>query len=157
MIYVGYQGIGKSSLASKDTGYIDLESGNLWYKNEDGEDRRDSHWYKLYVNFAIHLAEQGYNVFVSSHKIVREELNKRGADFVVICPDKSLKDEWLTKLHIRYMVTDKIKDYKAYMNAKEMFDDNIDDLMQEKHVHLIKDKDYILQNEIKMFYTNYES
>jgi len=157
MIYVGYQGIGKSSLANKNKGYIDLESGNLWYYNEDGEERRDTHWYKLYVNFAIHLSEQGHDVFVSSHKIVREELSRRGVDFVVICPDKSLKDEWLTKLHLRYMMTDKIKDYKAYMNAKEMFDENIDDLMQEKHVHLIKDKDYILQNEIKMFYINYES
>ena len=28
MIYVGYQGIGKSTLANKDLKYIDLESSN---------------------------------------------------------------------------------------------------------------------------------
>ena len=30
MIVIGYQGIGKSSLAGRDHKYVDLESGNFW-------------------------------------------------------------------------------------------------------------------------------
>lgn len=32
MIIIGYQGIGKSTLAHEDNKYIDLESGNFWYQ-----------------------------------------------------------------------------------------------------------------------------
>ena len=41
MIYVGYQGIGKSSIAGKHN-CIDLESGNFW----DNGVRADN-WYKI--------------------------------------------------------------------------------------------------------------
>ena len=64
MIYVGYQGIGKSSIAGKNK-CIDLESGNFWV---DG--KRDENWYIIYCNIAQHLSEQGYNVFLSSHKLL---------------------------------------------------------------------------------------
>ena len=85
MIYVGYQGIGKSSISGKNN-CIDLESGNFWV---DG--KRIDDWYKIYVNIAEHLSNQGYKVFMSSHKVVREELNKRKIEFKVIMPSIFLK------------------------------------------------------------------
>ena len=69
MIIIGYQGIGKSTLAKNSLKYIDLESGNFWINGE-----RDEQWYKPYCNIANHLSAQGYTVFTSSHKEVREEL-----------------------------------------------------------------------------------
>lgn len=119
MIYVGYQGVGKSSIAGKN-GCIDLESGNFWI---DGE--RPNDWYKIYVNIAEHLSRQGYNVFISSHKIVRCELANRGIEYCTIAPAPELKGKWLNRLHERYVKTGLEKDYKALMNAKECYVENV--------------------------------
>ena len=68
MIIVGYQGIGKSSLAGVGN-CIDLESSNFWING-----KRDPEWYKPYCKIADHLSKQGYTVFTSSHEVVRREL-----------------------------------------------------------------------------------
>ena len=65
---IGYQGIGKSSCAGKND-CIDLESGSFWV---DG--KRAEEWYIPYCQIAMHLANQGYTVFTSSHKVVRDQL-----------------------------------------------------------------------------------
>ena len=143
MIYIGYQGIGKSSISGKDN-CIDLESGNFWVNGA-----RNENWYKEYVNIAQHLSNQGYKVFMSSHKIVREELNNRGIDFIAICPDLDLKDKWLKRLEERYNRTKTDKDYKALANGKEMYEENIKDLMEEKHTIIIRNIDYNLLDIIK--------
>ena len=36
MIIIGYQGVGKSTLANKDDKFIDLESSSFWVKGENG-------------------------------------------------------------------------------------------------------------------------
>ena len=151
MILVGYQGIGKSTLAKENVDIIDLESGNFWipktedeYNNEKPELVRLDDWYKYYVNIAKHLSDQGKTVFISSHKNVRDELNKRNIDFCVICPSLLIKDEWLTKLENRFNQTHLEKDFKAWQNAVKMFDENINDLLSEKHSFQIDTIDYDL-------------
>ena len=140
MIYVGYQGIGKSSISGKNN-CIDLESGNFWV---DGNRAND--WYKIYVNIAEHLSNQGYKVFMSSHKVVREELNKRNVDFKVICPSLDLKGQWIERLQQRYDKSYLEKDYKALMNAKECYEENIEDLLQENYIIQIQDMNYDLSD-----------
>lgn len=137
MIIVGYQGIGKSTLANsernqwvpeafKGKGIIDLESGSFWV---DG--KRDENWYKIYVNIAHHLSQQGHIVFTSSHKAVREEL-KKYPDYVRYAyPSLSLKDEWIDKLKKRYEESGLEKDYKALKNAEACYEENIKDLMND--------------------------
>jgi ABC-type cobalamin/Fe3+-siderophores transport system ATPase subunit len=126
-IIVGYQGIGKSTISGYD-GFIDLESGNFWI-----EGKRHEEWYKPYCAIAYHLAKQGYNVFTSSHKVVRDELKQyTDVEKYIVFPDISLKERWIERLEKRYKETKLEKDYKALMNAKEMFDENITDLSQEK-------------------------
>ena len=71
MIVIGYQGIGKSTLAQKQFKYIDLESSAL---RRDGV--RWHNWYEPYCLVAEWLSKQGYIVFVSSHKEVRDYLNE---------------------------------------------------------------------------------
>ena len=68
-VVVGYQGIGKSTLAFHNNRVIDLESSNFFV---DGE--RPANWHIIYCKIARALCKQGYIVCVSSHKEVREEL-----------------------------------------------------------------------------------
>ena len=139
MIIVGYQGIGKSTISSYITSMIDLESGNFWV---DG--KRNNNWYKVYVNIAEHLSNQGFTVFLSSHKVVREELNWREVPFAVICPSLEMKTIWIDKLKSRYEHSMKGKDFKAWKNAVQCYDENIKDLMSEEFCCTIDSADYDL-------------
>lgn len=127
MIIVGYQGIGKSTLVKNlyAPDCIDLESGNFWVNG-----KRDDEWYKPYCHIAIHLSQQGYVVFISSHEVVRNYLKEISSEpVVVVYPSIELKDEWIKKLEDRYTQTNLEKDYKALMNAKDRYTENIMDLM----------------------------
>jgi len=145
VIIVGYQGIGKSTLAGKDR-FIDLESGNMWVDGKRADD-----WYIPYCQMAVHLSQQGYNVFTSSHEVVRKQLKKYQEKVIVCYPCFNLKDEWIKKLKDRWEKTGLEKDYKAYMNAKDRFTENISELEAEKEFkHLvITHMDYDLEKMIK--------
>lgn len=137
MIIIGYQGIGKSTLVKNDLlhQYIDLESGNFWIPEKvinndakEGSMFRDQYWYLAYVNIAEDLSRQRFRVFVSSHEPVRKRLQQSKELVVAIRPDLDLKDQWLQRLKDRYENSHLDKDYKAYMNAVERFDDNIKEI-----------------------------
>lgn len=152
MIIIGYQGIGKSTLAAKNLKYIDLESSNFWFEDPETKQRvRHSNWYEMYCNVAEDLSRQGYIVFVSSHQPVRERLLK-SEEYVVACvPLLILKDEWINKLKERYENSLLEKDYKAYMNAVDRFTENITEIMDSGFdVILITDADYNLQDLIEI-------
>ena len=126
MIVVGYPGIGKSTLAGRDYKYIDLESGNFWIDGERADD-----WYKPYCKIAEHLSEQGYIVFVSSHEVVRQYLVENSRELVVLVyPSTLLKSAWIDKLEQRYAKSGLEKDYKALMNAKYSYVENIRNLQE---------------------------
>lgn len=129
VIVVGYPGIGKSTLASKDLHYIDLESSNFFIGDERLPD-----WYIHYCRIAISLAEQGYVVFTSSHREVGYYFNHvRLPDNVkLVCcvPSLSLKDMWTAKLWDRWRTTYRTKDFRAYFNSQERFEDNIRELKE---------------------------
>lgn len=144
MIIVGYQCIGKSTLAKNMYDCIDLESSNFFV---DG--KRDEDWYKVYVNIAKNLSDQKNIVFISSHKIVREYLNEQNIEFLVVCPSLELKEEWLKKLKDRYDETGKDKDYRAWKNAEVGYDEQIKDLMQEHNVVLLDNMNYSLLSKIE--------
>ena len=123
MIVIGYQGIGKSTLAGRDNKFIDLESGNFWI-----DDKRADDWYKPYCKIAEHLSQQGYIVFVSSHEVVRKQLAKSNEIIAIVYPSIDLKDEWIKKLEDRYKKSGSEKDYKALMNAKDRYEENTKEL-----------------------------
>ena len=123
-IVVGYQGIGKSTLAFHNNRVIDLESSNFFV---DGE--RPANWYIIYCKIARALCKQGYVVCVSSHKEVREELARNPASKqVIVYPIRALKEAWIAKLRYRFNETQSMKDFKALKNAEDCFDKNIIDL-----------------------------
>ena len=124
MIVIGYQGIGKSTLSSNSYSRIDLESSNFWFKGQRPDD-----WYIYYCQIAMGLSRQGYTVFVSSHKVVRDFLFEHTHERVyVIYPALSLKDEWIRKLELRYNASQLEKDKKAYLNALDRYEDNIQEI-----------------------------
>ena len=147
MIYTGYQGIGKSAIAGKDT-FIDLESGNFWI---DG--KRDDNWFKIYCNIAIHLSNQGYTVLMSSHKAVRDEFNSRNQTFVTISPAPELEEQWIERLQKRYDNDKSEKNYKALENAKDKYQENTKELRTEKNSLVISTIDYDLSEVIDYYET----
>ena len=147
MIIVGYQGIGKSTLAKKDLKYIDLESSNTFI-----DKKRPEGWEVIYVNFANCLSNQGYNVFISSHSIVRQELIMRNIKFISLFPSERLKKQWVKKLEDRYNETKLIKDFKALENAKNCFINNVRDIKKDSKVYCeITDMNYDLKEILKQY------
>ena len=144
MIIIGYQGIGKSTLAGKNK-CIDLESGNFWHN-----DVRPDDWYIFYCQIAEHLSQQGYIVFVSSHEVVRNELKRSKEKVYIICPSVGLSDKWIKKLQDRYETTKLIKDFKAWKNAEDRYIENILELMNSGlEFYSINDMDYKLSDIVK--------
>ena len=105
MIIIGYQGIGKSTLAGRNCRYIDLESSCFWINGKRPDD-----WYLYYCSIAEHLSKQGYIVFVSSHEVVRTRLEWSCEDVVIVYPSIELNDYWISKLEKRYTETKLDKD-----------------------------------------------
>lgn len=159
MIIIGYQGIGKSTLAKHHPHIVDLESNNFFIKDEATEQKvRDKNWYIPYCNIAENLSKQKKIVCVSSHKEVRERL-KNSTEMVISCvPDFSLKDEWIKKLRDRYESTKSMKDYKAWKNANDHYLENITDIMNDAtYTILIKNIQYNLKELIDIYTHGYLS
>ena len=129
MIIVGYPCIGKSTYANSHAySVIDLESSNFV---------KDGSWVESYCNVAIDLSEHGYDVFVSSHDVVRKQLLKSGYKFIfAIYPSFEIKDEWIERLHSRYLNTKLEKDYRAWQRAVSHYDEDVTALKEDaKHFH----------------------
>ena len=71
MIIIGYQGIDKSTYCRKTIGAIDLDDSSCF---RDFSGNRPDKWCETYVKTAIYLNGQGYDVFISSNKEVRQAL-----------------------------------------------------------------------------------
>ena len=142
MIVIGYQGIGKSTLAGRNNKFIDLESSNFWVDGKRADD-----WYKPYCQIAEHLSKQGYIVFTSSHEVVRKQLEKSMETVVLAFPSIGLKDEWIDKLKDRFFRTNSDKDYKALMNAEDRYEENIQELETSniEYKMILKNIDYDLE------------
>ena len=120
MIIIGYQGIGKSTLAGQDK-CIDLESTNFYIYGTKPEG-----WHEAYCRIAADLSDQGYRVFTSSHAEVRRWLGENSNEWTCVCrPSLSLKDEWIKKLKDRFDADPSDKNRRALQNAVDRYEDNI--------------------------------
>ena len=152
MICIGFSCIGKSTLCSNRNisfKYIDLESSS--FRNKEGI--RPDDWYIYYCNVAEHLSRQHNIVFVSCHKEVRDILKDSKENVISIFPSLELKDKWIERLENRYNTTKSDKDYRAWKNALQHYEENIKDLKSCGIPYIeIKDMDYNLESMI----VNYE-
>ena len=140
LIIIGYQGIGKSSYAQTSTRKeaIDLES-SLFYC----EGHRPEEWEKIYCNVAMSLASNGYTIFISSHRNVINELihshsNDDNFSIVIVTPSHNLKDDWIAKLHYRYVNDNTDKNYRAYIDAQNNFTEEVNYLTSIKEFSCIQ-------------------
>ena len=121
MIIIGYQGVGKSSIAKVNPfTCIDLESS--WTKI-DGQ--RPDEWAKIYCQIAEGLSKAGYNVFVSSHREVQNALIDSDEHVLVIYPSLDIKEKWIERLKLRYETTGSQKNYIAWKDAEKNYDAEI--------------------------------
>lgn len=132
MLYVGYPCIGKSSIAGKNN-YVDLESS---YFNDGSEN-----WIERYVNVANDLSNQGFNVFISSHKKVRDFLNNNSIEFICIYPHAGLFDFWFNRAAERYKRTPSEKNLRALERITKHFHEDIRDLEEESYRKIIHKSD----------------
>lgn len=112
-IICGFPGVGKSSASKINEDVADIESSEFrWpveWKNVDELDQMkherklNQNWVRDYVDHIEAMASQyGYNYcLISCHKEVREELNARNIPYMIVVPDRSLKDEYLVRYLIR--------------------------------------------------------
>ena len=83
---------------------------------------------------------------MSSHKVLRDYMSQNRIPFTVVYPAAELKDAWLEKLKNRYDLTKKDKDFRAWINAQEKFEENIQDLSHELNKIEITDINYNLES-----------
>lgn len=128
VVVVGYQGIGKSTLARERSKFVDVESSCFRIGSERPKD-----WYIYYCNVALHLAEQGRIAFVSSHAEVRNYLNSiplpESVQIACCVPSVDLEQLWIAKLENRYQTSGLDKDFRALMNAKDRYRSNVLEIM----------------------------
>ena len=144
MIYSGYSGIGKTSITKRSNKYIDLESSlfriNGFHLNN---------WDIVYCNIADYLSKQGYDVFISTHKEVRDRLRYCGIPFLVITPTLELKDQWVAKLKQRYEENPTQSNYLAFNTAFNLYDKLVGELLEEPNKLIIDNMDYDLETLIQ--------
>ena len=157
IIIAGYQGIGKTSIASKQNGIIDLDSSVFKI-----DDNRTDDWYIIYCRIAVSLAEQGYTVLTSSHSCVIEEFDHYNTNgnysITIVCPYYHLKDFWIERLKKRYDKDPSVKNYISWKDTKAHFTDEITQLASCSTVsHIFIDSmDYDLYSIIRgLRYMNY--
>lgn len=150
MIIIGYQGIGKTTLAQRSKDYIDLESSCFFNRGY-----RPNNWYVFYCNIADHLSKQGYRVFVSSHAEVRNRLRKHSTEEIFsIVPAEELEEQWKEKLYDRWIETRYKKDFKAYLNASDRYLENIREIKKDFLYAQIDTMDYDLEQVIEVFFND---
>ena len=125
MIYVGYPCIGKSSISGIGKN-IDLESSNFFYDvNGNGDYQRDSSWIEIYINIASDLSNQGFNIFISSHSAIIDELKKRDIPFKGIVPGINLEEKWIERARLRYEKYPTDKNKKALNRIESHFEEDV--------------------------------
>ena len=147
MIIIGFPGIGKSTLAYNNDKFVDLESS--YFKTPDV---RNEDWVIEYCKLAEFLSKNGSIVFVSSHKAVRDYITKMRTYEHVACvfPSKRIRDQWIKKLEERYMNSGLDKDYRAFIRARDYYDDDIRELYADgiSYKWIITNINYNLEEEI---------
>lgn len=152
MIIIGFPGIGKSTLASNNDKFVDLESS--YFKTPDA---RNEDWVVDYCKLAEILSKNGSIVLVSSHKAVRDYIANMHTDEPVACvfPSGGIREQWIKKLEDRYMNSGLDKDYRAFIRARDNYDDDIRELYSDDSIPykwIITNINYNLEEELEKLF-----
>lgn len=99
-IICGFSGIGKSTAEQKHRQIIDFESTGYSHIWKNGENRgKDPKFPYNYVDKLVELIDDEEATFylLSCHKEVRDELKRRGIDYIIVLPTIEQKNEYLKR------------------------------------------------------------
>lgn len=93
IVIAGFPGVGKSHAKRvlDGSGYVVSDSDSSHHSKNGFPDN-----YIQHIQSLIDAGEHDF-IFVSSHDVVRMELQERNIDYVLVYPDKSLKAEYLRR------------------------------------------------------------
>lgn len=105
MIVSAFAGVGKTTLAHKyGKDVIDLESGNFkWLENDGteaskGNRREQNPKYPINYLEAIKKANTQYKVvLISQHEVIRKCLDAVKLDYILVYPNKNMKEEFIER------------------------------------------------------------
>ena len=158
LVFCGYPCVGKTTIGGCS---IQMKNGQ-WHPIVDLETslmridgNRPDNWVQIYVNYVEDLIAQGINVFCSTHKDVRDELERRNILYVNVMPSLNIKDWWLCKLRDRWKKDASQKNLLAYERAMEYYDKDIKELQEhDKYCEINVERPYLL-NSILNYYIRY--
>ena len=160
MIIFGYQGIGKSTLANRntDTIFIDLESSMF---RTPMHPERSEDWFQAYGNIVYDLNKQNKFIFSACHQQIRDyiasEKDLKGVMSVICYPSIELREEWLYRLRQRWIDTQLPKDKAALDYAEASYSSSIKALDKDTdYDHLILTKMNYNLHDILIGYFNYK-
>ena len=135
MVIIGFPAIGKSSY-QKDQARFTTWEGPRCIDLESSDFVKCPNWEVSYANTAIDLTNQGFDVFCSSHKLVREALLKKKEDgeldkLFIIYPSIIVYDAWLTRCKNRYYTTKLEKDSRSLARVQNFFQADVMELDEE--------------------------
>lgn len=103
-IISAFPACGKTFFCKHHSGVLDSDSSRFsWLKDEDGNNTRVRNP-AFPDNYIEHIKENIGKVdiiFVSSHKEVRDALERNNLPYTLVYPDISLKEEWIRRLKAR--------------------------------------------------------
>ena len=126
MIVMGFPGIGKSTMAGKESGYVDLDSSLF--------SRLGDQWFKAYADVAYALDGQGFNVFLSTHMEVVDFIGTLKSKYrspvkVVVCaPCMGLEKFWIKRLEDRWWSAPTEENRRAWKSVEGRWSDVLLDL-----------------------------
>lgn len=152
-IISAFPGIGKTTLAKENHKVIDLESSNYKWLDIDNnlsiEQRKGTsktlnpNFPENYIRDIISLAQEGYTVLISSHKEVRDELNKRDIHFTIVLPSLDMKKEMID----RYIKRGNQENFVTMLeNNYETF---INDLMNDPNNKIVLESGQYLKDVVR--------
>ena len=127
-IIFGYPAIGKSSCATFVRRTIDLESSAFTCNGKKPEG-----WEDIYATVAINLANQGYDVFVSTHPDAIKAIATRYGHVMAIFPSLDIEGPWIDRLKTRVTnteieygdATEYFKNQRACDRAEKHYEEDI--------------------------------
>ncbi len=104
MIICAFPGTGKTKAEATAHNYglyeiLDAESSPFrWTETASGKRVQNPEFPDNYLNFIEHEAGIKERIILTAtHKQVRDEMKKRGLSYIIIAPEKNLKDEYLSR------------------------------------------------------------
>jgi hypothetical protein len=154
MIIVGYPCIGKSTISGGKN--IDLDDSDMRFPLRGVSEKphliRPEGWEQCYINVAVSLSLQGFNVFVSSRPEVVEELRRRGLKFMAIYPSGELKCRWVERCAKCYESNPSEDNEKKLQRVTRCFDEETRALAESTpYQYIIESDKYDLNELVKDF------